>query len=884
MTFHGLAMRTRALFSRTAVERELDEELRYHVDRHVELLVSRGMSEGEARRSALAALGGFESTKEHYREGRGDRWLGDVVGDVRFAVRTLRRSPALTGAAMLTLALGIGASVAIFSVVNAVILRPLPYPAPGELVMLWEDNPDKGWKQNIVAPANLLDWKERVRAFRDVGGYLDGTSSLVLTGSGEPQLLSGQYVTSSLLSVLGVSPQLGRTFTPPEDWRGSGRPVVISDRMWRDRLGGRRDVIGRTVEIDGRPFQVVGVMPPGFSFPRPGTDAWLTLGWDPAERGEVSFRRAHYLRAVARLAPGVTPGQADADFQGVVRQLQHEYPETNTNMGAGLGDLHHFLVGDRRRPLLVLLAATGLLLLTACANVGNLMLVRAAGREREVVLRRALGAGRWRVARQALTESMLLSAAGGVAGFMLGWWGTRVLLAMQPDGMLPVTTITPDLGVFAFALAVTAASGAFFGLAPALWSGSRAPADALKDDSRGASQGRGARAWERTLVVSEVAVAVLLTIGGGLLARSYARLAAQDGGFDASHVLTMRVSLPRVRYDSAAKVATYQSELVRRVRELPGVSSAALVSDLPLSGLGWTSDFSVAGRPAEAYGREVAHRAVSPGYFETLRIPLVAGRRFSDADSRTGEPVIVINQALAAQYFKGEDPIGQLIAFEKAPDSSSDWRRVVGVVGSERQESLARESKIEIFAPLAQDVRTSVSLVVRAVGDASSLTGQVRTALAAIDPAVAPMRIRPLEDVRAESLARDRFLATLLLAFAAVGLLLAVIGVYGVMAQLALRRTREMGIRIALGAPAGRVRWLIVRHGIALTAWGVASGVVVALFATRVLQSLLFGVTPRDVLTFAAVPLVVAISGLVATWLPARRATRADPAMALRGA
>ena len=884
MSIRGWSMRLRALARRAAVEVELDEELRYHVERETELLVSRGVEPTEARRRALAALGGMESTKEAYREGRGDRWLRELGGDARYALRTLRRSPSLTGAALVTLALGIGASVAIFSVVNAVILRPLPFPAPDELVMLWEDNPDKGWRRNVVAPANLLDWRERVRAFRDVGGYVDGTSRVVLAGRGEQQVLSAQHVTGSLLSVLGVAPLLGRTFTAEESWRGDTRPVVVSYRAWQDRLGGRADVVGAFIDLDGRPHQVVGVMPEGFDFPRAGTEAWIPMGWDPAARERVSFRRAHYLRAVARLRPGVSREQGDAALQGVVRQLQQEYPATNTNMGAGLGDLHDFLVGDRRVPLLVLLAATALLLLIACANVGNLMLVRAAGREREVVLRRALGAGRWRVARQALTESLVLSAAGGTAGLLLGWWGTRLLLALQPEGLLPVATVTPDAGVFLFALAVTAASGALFGLAPALWSGRRSPADVLKEDSRGASDGRRARTWERSLVVSEVAVAVLLTIGAGLLVRSYSRLARLDPGFDAGNVLTLSVSLPGARYDTTEKILDFYGELVRRVGRVPGVTSAALVSGLPLTQDFWTSDFSVAGRPAEEYGREVAHRSVTPEYFRTLRVPLIAGRFFTEADSRTGEPVIVINQALAEKYFRGKDPLGEMIAFQKLPDSASVWRRVVGVVGSERQRSLSLDPQIEILAPVEQDERSSMSLVVRTEGDPLALTGQVRAALASLDPAIPPLDIRTLEDVRAGSLARDRFLAALLLTFAVVGLLLAVVGVYGVMAQLALRRTREMGIRIALGAPSARVRWLIVRHGFALTAGGVVIGVGVALFATRVMQSLLFEVTPRDVATFAGVPLLMIVSGLLATWLPARRATRADQAQALRAA
>ncbi|MEO7965435.1 MAG: ABC transporter permease, partial [Gemmatimonadaceae bacterium] len=835
--------------ARRSVERELDDELQFHVDHETELLISRGHEPAEARRLALASLGGLESTKEAYREGRGDRWITELLGDARYALRTLRRSPVLTGAAIVTLALGIGASVAIFSVVNAVILRPLPYPAPNELVRLWENNPDRGWYKNIVAPANMLDWQEQVHAFRDVGAYADFQSSLTLTGFGEPKLMSILYVTGNFLSILGVRPASGRTLQEAESWQTGNRVVVISHRAWRNQLGGASDVVGRSIELNGQLHQIVGVMPEGFASPIADAEAWIPMAWDPASRGQISFRRAHYMVPIARLRSGTTLGQADAELQVVVKRLQQQYPQTNTHMGAGLGDLHESIVGNTRTPLLVLLVATGLLLLIACANVGNLMLVRAAGREREIVLRRALGAGVMRIVRQQLTESLVLSFLGGAVGLLLGWWGTRALLAMQPAGLLPVDGVSPDVRVFLFAVLVTAASGTLFGVAPALWSGSRQPSDVLKEDSRGASAGARARRWERTLVVAEVAIAVLLTMGASLLTRSYGALIRQDPGFDPTGVVSVRLALPDVRYDSPAKIISFFDGLVRRTARIPGVTSAAVTTALPLTRTGWTSDFAIAGRAPDENAREVTHRDVSPDYFRTMRVPLVAGRFFSDADVAAGEAVTLINKALADRFFRGANPIGQLIAFDKVPDSTSVWRRIVGVVGGERQSSLAVEPQIEIFVPHAQSAGSAMALVVRGAGDAATLSAPVRRAIVEIDPTLAPDKLLTLNEVRAESLARERFLAVLLLVFASVGVMLAIVGVYGVISQLALQRTREMGIRIALGAPAARVRWLIVRNGVVLMSSGVALGIAVSLGVTRLMETLLFQIAPRDAMT-----------------------------------
>lgn len=881
----GFTVKLRALLHRSAAERDLDDEIRFHIELETEKNIAAGMRPSEARRRALVAFGGVERHKEEHRDVRGVRWLGEIRADIRYTLRGLRRGPALAAAAIITLALGVGANTAIFSAVNAVILRPLPFPSPDRLVMLWEENAEKGWYENVAAPANYLDWREQVAAFKDVAAYNGFPGRATLTGHGHPHLLTVTRVTGNFFSVLGVHAQLGRTLRDAETW-DTGSPVaVISDRLWRQNLGGDPGVVGRTIQLDGRAVQVVGVMPPSFAFPQSEIDAWLSTAWDPAARTQPSFRRAHWLRVVARLRPGISLDRANAELQTVVHRLQRDYPETNKVMGAGMTPLHRFLVGDTRLPLLVLMGAVALLLLIACANVGNLLLVRAAGREREAALRLALGAGRGRLVRQAITESLVLSALGGAAGLVLGWWGTHMLVALQlPAGMLPVRDVRVSWSVLGYVLAITTASGLLFGIAPAFWSGRRVPVEVLKEGGRSGSEGRRVRRWGDGLVVGEVALALMLTLGAGLLVRSYWQLQHVDPGFDPNGVLAVSLELPSTRFDTDDKTVAFYQELLQRLRALPGVSEAAAVLQPPLTGTAWTSDFAVAGWPAGEYGTEVAHQVVTPGYFHAMRVALRNGRVFSDADRKGTAPVVIINDVLARKYFRGQNPVGQRITFDKVPDSASTWYTIVGVVESEHQTALAIGPQIEVFAPFAQDGnnQTAMTLMLRTDADPASLAPSARRVIGAMDPdlVVTPL---PMTAVLSKSLARPRFLTTLLLVFAAVGLTLAVVGVYGVMAQLARRRLREMGIRIALGARGAQVQWLVVRHGLRLVGAGVVIGTVVSLGATRALAALLYQVAPTDPATYVGVVGVLVATAVVATWVPAAAVSRADPAGVLRG-
>lgn len=883
--FRGLRTRLRALLRRQAAAQDLDDEIRLHLELETEQNRRRGMPPGEARRRAAIAFGGIDVAKESHRDALGIRWIEDTIADARYALRSFRRNPLLAGAAIVTLALGIGANTAIFSVVNAVILRPLPFPAAGRLMMLSEDNVEKGWRQNVVAPANYLDWKERVPAFADVAAYTApyaGTGQATLTGMGAPVLLTTASVTGNFFSVIGATATQGRTFAAAETWASGVHVAVISARLWREQFGNSSAAVGRSVDLDGVATQIVGVVPDRFAFPSPDVDVWVPMEWKATDRTQVWFRRAHWIRVVARLRPGISQSDADAQFQTIVRQLQVEYPTTNRLMGADLMPLHDFLVGSVRRPLLVLLGAVALLLLIACANVGNLLLVQALGREREAALRLTLGAGRPRLVRQALTESLVLSGLGGLAGLALGWAGTRALAALQPAGMLPVRDVGVEWSVLGYVVAITTVSGLLFGIAPAVWRARRVPAEVLKEGDRGGSEGRRIRQWGNALVVAEIALTLLLTVGAGLLVRSFWRLEHVDPGFDPHGVLTVGINLPSARYDSGYKAIAFFDELRTRVRALPGATDAADVLMPSLSSVGWTSDFHVAGRPPDQYGTEVAHRVVTPDYFRVMRVPIRRGRVFTDADRRGATFVVVINDAFAQQQFPDEDPIGQRIAFDRVPDSTSTWYTIVGVVGSERQASVALEPQIEIFAPFAQAPSSSMTLVVRTERDPQGLGPAIRRVVAELDPNIAIASLETMDSLWSRSLATQRFFMILLLAFSGVGVVLALVGVYGVIAQLARRRTREMGIRLALGARASQVQWLVVRHGLRLVALGLVVGLAGAFGVTRTMQSLLYEVAPGDPVTFGTVALVLAGTAICASWLPAARASRADPAGALR--
>jgi putative ABC transport system permease protein len=878
----GLMARIRAIVQSGRARRELDAEIEFHLEQEAAKLERGGLSPEEGRRRAMVAFGGVSQTREEHRDVRVVRWFADAIADVRFALRSLRRAPVVAAAAVITLALGIGAATAIYTVVDAVLLKPLPFPHPEQLFVIGEDNAEREWHLQDAAPANYLDWKEQLAAFASMGGFVDGHANVTFTGDGEPRMVAAAQVTGTFFRVLGVRPSLGRTFRDEETWDGVSPTAVVSDRFWHVVLGGDSSAMGKSIRLNGRELQVIGVMPPTFAYPYRDVDVWLTMRWSSSDREQQSFRRAHYLRTIARLQPGISATAANVQLQSLVQRLQQEYPETNANMGASLASLHSFINGDARRPLLVLLGSVGLLLLIACANVGNLLLVQAIGKQRELSLRLALGAGHSRLVRQALTESLTLSLLGGVGGLVVGWMGVRALAGTQSAELLPMQQFGIDWRVLAFLLLVTTVSALLFGIAPSVWGQRQLPANALREGTRSSGDGVRMRGWGNALAVGEVALALLLTVGAGLLVRSYAALRRVDPGFQSSGVLTLSLEMPGGRYDSAAVLTQFDRAWLERVRATPGVSSASLVSALPLTGTGWTSDFAVRGRGRDDFATEVRHREVAGDYFGTMHVPLLRGRSFTDADANSTELVVVVNDALVRKYFRDSDPLGQQITFARVPDSTSRWRTIVGVVGSERQKGMQIEPQDEIFAPMAQEQQRAIVLVVRTAGDPLSLVPAMRRALRETDPNLAIESVQTMNDVLDTSLARDRFLMTMLLVFASVGLVLAIVGVYGVLAQTARRRTREMGVRIALGARAAQLRWLVIAHGLKLVAAGLLIGAMLALIMTRAMQRVLFDVPASDPATYVIVALVLGATGAAASWLPAYRASRTDPAVVLR--
>ena len=806
--------------------------------------------------------------------------LHGLARDLAAAGRSLHRSPGHAVAVILTLALGIGANAAIFSVVRGVLLGAVPYPEPDRLLLLSESNVERGWTETQVAPANLLDWQERARSFSGMAAFEDYLDDWVLTGSGAPERVRRMGVVGDLFGVLGRPPALGRSFRPDETW-GEPSVVILSDDFWRRRLEGDPKVVGRALRLNGKPYTVIGVMDAAFSFWSDRTDVWTPIGWDPAAKAETWFRRAHWVRVVGRLAPGATLEGARGELAAIMADLERRYPETNRLMRAEARPLADWLVGDLRRPLLVLFAAVALVLLIACANVAHLQLARGAARRRETAVRGCLGASRWQLVRRSLVEALVLSLLGGVLGAGLAVLGTRWLVRLGETYLARGGSVGVDGMVLGFAALLTVATAVLSGLAPAL-RGARVDLEStLRADGRGGESRAGMRARQR-LVAAELAFAVIVLVGALLLVRSLASLSKVDPGFEAVSVTTAAVRLPAASYPEQAHLAAFYDRFAGELAALPGVEAAALTRQLPLTVDGWSSDFAVEGRGREEYGIEVVHREVTSGYFGTLRVPLLAGEGFTGKEDPEGNPVVLVNETLARKYFPGESPIGQRIAFDRYPDETSTWRTIVGVVGDERQASPARPPRPEIFAPLGQDTTRGIYLVVRSSLPAATLVPSLRASLAVLDPDLPLADIRPMTEVVADSMARERFLLVLFALFAGLAVVLASLGVYGVTAEAAAARRREAGLRLAVGARAREVVALMLRRQLPAALAGVAAGLLGAYGLGRTMEGLLFGISSSDPASFGMAVGLLALVGLVAAWLPAHRLGRVDPLTVLR--
>ena len=798
-----------------------------------------------------------------------------MLTDLRYAFRQLIKSPGFTAVTILTLALGIGACTAIFSVVNAVLLRPLDYPEPARLVVIRETQlPD--FPEFSVSPPNYLDWEKQTKSYENLAAY--SGSRINLTGDGEPQQLIGVKATAHYFDVYGIKPALGRTFLPEEDAPGKNHVVVLSYPFWQRVFGGTADVVGRPIQLNGEPYTVIGVAPLGFGIASK-VDAWMPMAFDPKETANDN-RGAHYLNVAGRLRPGVTVAQAEAELKVLAAQLATQYPDSNKGWGIFLMPLQDYSVRDVRAVLYTLLGAVGCVLLIACANIANLLLARATARHREISIRAALGASRARLVRQLLTESVLLALCGGLAGMLLARWGLDALLALAPANLPRVADIHLDAGVLAFSLALSVLTGLVFGIAPA-WLAARADVnEALKQGSRGSTEG-GARGRLRSaLVVLEVTFALMLLGGAGLLARSFMQLTHVDSGFTPENATVLRLSLPQKKYALPEQQTAFADALLERVKTLPGVQAVGLTHSMPLVG-DYVLGFNIEGRPAIAPSDlpNTNYYAVTPDYFRAMGIRLMRGRVFTAQDNAKTPRVAIINETLARQHFPNEDPIGKRINITNGPDT---WREIVGIVGDIKQYGPDKATSNQSYEPFAQVPFSSLNLVIRTSGPPATLLSAIRPTVYAVDKDQPIGTIRPLEEIMADSIARQRFAMTLLTVFSAVALVIAAVGIYGVMAYSVVQRTGEFGIRMALGAQQRDVLRLVLVQGGKLIGLGLLIGLAATLAASRAMGSMLFNTSAQDPLTLGTITLLLGAVALVACLLPANRATKVNPIEALR--
>jgi putative ABC transport system permease protein len=794
--------------------------------------------------------------------------------DLRFAARQLGKAPGFTAVALLTLALGIGACTAIFSVVNSVLLRPLNYPEPDRLVVLRETNLPQ-FPQFSVAPGQYFEWQKQATSFESLATRNGGSYNL--TGRGEPLRVAAQRISANYFTTLGVHPAMGRDLLPEEDAPGKEKVAILSYGFWLAQFGGRTDVLHETVQFNGQPFTIIGVMPKSF---QPGS---LTEVFTPAAftAEEHQNHGGHYISVIGRLKPGVSIEQARGEMNLIADRLAKQYPDSNKGWGVKLTPMLEAAVGDVRPVLFSLLGAVGFLLLIGCANVANLLLARASARAKEIAVRTALGASRRRIVRQLLTESMLLAVLGGVLGILVAQWGTSALLSFAPESLPRMHEIALDGRALGFTCALALVTGVGFGLVPAFQATRLNLNEALKDGGRGSSEGGRRQRVRSALVVAEVAIALVLLVGAGLLIRSFARLQDVSPGFQPRDAFAISLSLPEKKYGTGEQQAQFVEQATAALAALPGVQFAGLSHVVPFTGSDYVLSFTIDGRPPiePADQPSANYYAATPDYFKAMGIPLQRGRFFTTHDVAKAPRVAIINESMAKKYFPHEDPLGKRINITNGPDT---WREIVGIVGDTKHYRLDGDVTDQMYEPFAQAPLPFMTFVVRTAGASPDLPVAARAAIYAVDPDQPVASIRPLAQLIADSVARQRFTMFLFAVFSAVALLLAAIGIYGVMAYSVTQRTGEIGIRMALGAQRGDVLRLILTQGGRLVVLGLGVGLIGALLLTRFLSSLLFGVSAYDPLTFAVIALLLAAIAGVACLLPARRATKVDPMVALR--
>jgi len=883
--FNILRDRLRALRQREAVIHDIDREMRLHLELQVEANINSGMSPEAAREKAMRSFGNVNRAVDAAYDVKGGGLFETLVQDSRYGVRMLAKHKAFTSVAIVTLALGIGANTAIFSVVNELLLSPLPYRSAEQIAMLWEVTPE-GRHQNTTSRANFRAWKAQNTSFQGIAAFTDQRFNM--TGTGEPEELSVQLATPEIFSVLGVDPLLGRTFLPEDGEPANMDVAVLSYPLWQRRFGGQSNIVGQQLTLNGIKFTVIGVMPPSFQFhikSRSGTgrpaELWSIL---PMPVGPGANDRGRFLSVVGRLKDGVPAEQAAAELRTIEARLSEETPEYNKNYSAEVLPLRDQFFGNVRRPLWLMLGAVGFVLLIACANVANLLLSLATSREKEIAVRAALGARRFRIVRQLLTESLLLALLGSALGLGFAYLGIKALVLISPRDLVSLQGVGLNLTVLAWTLGVSLLTGIVFGLAPAVHVSRLNLNDSLKDGGKSESaQASGSRRLRNALVVSEIALAVVLLASAGLLIRSFIRLQQVDRGFETDNLLTMVVRIPDSRYREDAQFVNFFSQALERTRHLPTVRSAGMVNFLPLyGGLGSATGFKIVGRPEPPPGQGPSTdvRVADAGYFKTMGIPLLRGRNFSDSEQREPKHVILINEALARKHFPDEDPIGRRLDVEMF--DTPQPAEIIGVVGNVRYDSLIDESPPAVYFPHPDLTYAFMTLVIRTDGEPTAIAPAVQREIRALDPNQPVSDVRTMNQVMADWVSRSRFNTLLLGLFAGLATLLSAVGIFGVMNYSVALRTREIGLRLAVGAQPRQVLLLVLRQGLVLTVAGIVLGLAAAFALTRLLSGLLFGVGAVDVTTFTAISLLLVVVSLLACYLPARRAMRIDPLSALR--
>jgi putative ABC transport system permease protein len=868
----------RNIFAKRRNDGDLDDEVHFYVDLLAEEKMRAGMNPEEARRTARIELGGIEQVKEQVREVRAGAWLDTVIQDLRYGARMLRKNPGFTAIAVLTLALGIGANTAIFSVVSAVILRPLPYANPQQLIVLRETTQSVG--PHSPSYPDFLDWRKQSRSFSQMAAI--NNREFNLSGVAQPENISGYVVSANCLSMLGVRPFLGRDFLPSEDAPGTAPIVLLSYALWQSHLGADPSAVGKSITLDGRSFTIIGVLPPNIRLLEK-TDILAPIGvWagdtDMTDRGDRGD-----MDAVGRLVSGASISQAQAEMDTIAANLRKEYPATNSGVGISMASLRDELVGDSRPPILVLFGAVVFVLLIACVNVANLFLVRGAARAREIAVRQACGASRQRLVRQMLTESFLLAFLGGGLGILFGALGIEGLRRLVSMDMLQGAIIGMDRSVLLFSGAMVVFVAIAFGLVPAWQASQPHVQETLKDGGRSSTASAAQHRLRGVLVMAETALALVLLVGAGLMMKSMYRLLQVDPGFRPERVLTMEINLRTAQYSKPEASSNFWRQVLDRVRALPGVDTAALGTVLPLSGNHNRGDITIEGLPTPDPGKfpHPDFHMVSPSYIDALSIPLLRGRNFTDADTDTASQVALINATMARRFWPNEDPTGKRFHFGH-PGSTEPWMEIIGVVGDTKLYGLSNPSRLELYLPLQQSHPNDMFLVLRSAIDPASLTPAVRDAVASIDKDQPVFNVNTMKQLVDASVATRHITLVLLGLFSGLALLLAAIGIYGVISYSVQQRTHEIGIRMALGAQRSDVLRLVVGQGVKLAALGIAIGIAAAFGLTRLMASLLFGVGAYDPVAFVTAAIILLLVAIAACYIPARRAIAVDPMVALR--